>query len=294
MLKGFGDEAPRILLHLLGIVRLDSAVEIRPLRPETAPPAVFPDYVLVLAVETDEPFIFHVEFQYVYHDAVPESMARYGGSLAWQHQKRVVSVLVLIDRAHAPEHVPEYGEYRIFHTVTRHPFQTTRLWELDPAPVMDAGQIRLLPWAAMMKASDEQLQAIARAVRQQGDDETKARFLSAASFRYDRSQLEDLLGVSKMGFVEAFLEGSSLVREVRDEARQEGRAEGRTEGQIETARHFVRTALKSRFPGLERLPAIDAISDVETLENLVIHTIVPGADPAEVLRAVEAAARCGE
>jgi hypothetical protein len=105
-----------------------------------------------------------------------------------------------------------------------------------------------------------------------------------------------------MGLVEAILEGSSLIREVkekaasesreegRQEGREEGRVEGREEGQIAGARRMLRTVLQSKFPGLDRLPEIDAIVSVETLESILISEVLPTNDRARVEQAIRQAA----
>ena len=113
ILKAFADEAPLTLLRLLGIVPPGAKVKVTPLRPETAPAMVFPDYAAIVAVDSGEPFIFHIEFQLQYRAVVPARMARYGVSLAWQYGRRVVSVLLLLHPEGALAEIPEVGEYAI-------------------------------------------------------------------------------------------------------------------------------------------------------------------------------------
>jgi len=96
-----------------------------------------------------------------------------------------------------------------------------------------------------------------------------------------------------MGLVEAILEGSSLVREVKEkaakEAREAGRAEGLERGRTAEARRSLRVALKIRFPGSDEMPEIDAISVVEELESL-FETAITSMERAVVERAIAAAA----
>jgi hypothetical protein len=121
-----------------------------------------------------------------------------------------------------------------------------------------------------------------------------------------------------MGLVEAILEGSSLVREAKEkavlEARAEGHAEGRVEGwecgrvegwesgraegwekgreegQVGEARRLLRSALQRKFPGLEAMPEIDAITPVETLEWLLIGEVLSSNERTRVEQALLAAA----
>ena len=149
--KEFADEAPLLFLHLLGIAPPGSKVVLEPLRPETAPQVVMPDYVASLSIDGKNPCIFHVEFFLQYRKDVPTTMARYGGSLAWQYLRPVTSILLLLKDDSVPDDVPAFGEFGIGETRLRHPFRTVRLWDLDPEPVLTSGDPALLPWALLMK-----------------------------------------------------------------------------------------------------------------------------------------------
>lgn len=120
--KEFAEEAPLLFLRLLGMVKPGEAVELEPLRAETAPPVTLPDYVATLRVSGQEPRTLHVEFFAQYRDEVPTKIARYGGSLAWQYQRRVTSVLFLLKPTGVPAQIPEFGEYSIGETRLTHGF----------------------------------------------------------------------------------------------------------------------------------------------------------------------------
>lgn len=281
ILKDFADEAPEIFLRLLGIIPADADVEITPLRPETAPTVIMPDFVALLAVDRGRPFILHVEFLLSYHTDVPSTMARYGGSLAWQYRRPVKSILVLLRPRGVPKIVPEVGDFVIGVTCTTHPFRVVRLWEIDPRPLLERHDWRLLPWSVLMKSSDEEVRRIAEILARDGDEESVGRFLTLGSIRYDRSHLEEMLGASKMGLVEAILEGSSLVKEVADKAAEKAAmAEGR---------RLLRMILNAKFPGLDS-PDIDTIAATETLESL-ITTASTSTDRPSMEQALTAAAR---
>jgi hypothetical protein len=302
IVKGLAEEAPRLFLQLLGIVPPDADITLTPLRPETAPPVIFPDYVAALTTASGEMCLVHVEFYTHYHFAAPGNMARYGGSLAGQHQCRVDSVLLLLRPEGVPHDIPTAGEYTVGVTTTIHPFRTVRIWELDPAAVMESNDPRLFPWAVLMKCDDEQVRMLAGAVARYGDEETFGRFLTLGSIRYDRNRLEEMLGGPKMGLVEAILEGSSLVREAKEKAESEGRAaglaaglaegraEGREAGQVEGARRLLRSALQRKFPGLDAMPEIDAIASVETLESILTSEVLSSSERIRVEQAIRAAA----
>lgn len=160
-------------------------------------------------------------------------MARYGGSLAWQHQMPVESVRILLRPQGVPAAIPQVGHYDIGSTHTSHPFWVVRLWEIDPTLVLETHNPRLLPWALLMKSSDEQVRGIAAVVASRGDEESVGRFLTLGSVRYDRDSLQEMLGGREMGLIRAILDGSSLVEEEREKARLEGQVEGQVEGRMQ-------------------------------------------------------------
>jgi hypothetical protein len=170
ILKELAEEAPRLFLQLLGIVP-DTGATLKSLRPETAPPVILPDYVAELTTASGRMSLVHVELYTHYHATVPGNMARYGGSLAGQYQCRVDSVLLLLRPEGTPGNVPPAGEYTVGVTTTIHPFRTVRLWEIDPAPVIESNNPRLFPWAVLMQCGDEQVRLLAVAVARFGDEE---------------------------------------------------------------------------------------------------------------------------
>ena len=126
------------------------------------------------------------------------------------------------------------------------------------------------------------------------------------SFKYDRSKIEELIGRPKMGFGEVLWEGSSLLKEMRENAINSGRAEGLAQGveegrakgieqgleqgieqgvqqgiqqgmqqgivkgQAEEARRLLRAVLADRFPGTETMLEIDHIAEASALESLLV------------------------
>jgi hypothetical protein len=217
-------------------------------------------------------------------------MARYGGSLAWQHQMPVESVLVMLRPERAPSVIPEVGHYNIGDTHTTHPFKVLRLWEMDPTPVLETNNPKLLPWALLMKSTDEQVLKIASIVARHEDDEAVGRFLTLGCIRYDRDSLNEMLGGGKMGLVRAILDGK-MMEEERAHAAAQGAAQGEAQGRAAEARKFLRLLLRKHFPELESLAQIDEISNVNALETIIESVLdATGADPvrAAILTAAQA------
>ena len=281
ILKSFADEAAELFLRLLGLVPAGIMPDIQPLRPETAPPMVLPDYVAVVRVGPGDPIIFHAEFQSNYYRDVPRDMARYGGSLAWQHQMRVESVLVMLRPDRSPAQIPEVGHYDIGVTHTTHPFKVIRMWEIDPTPVLETNDPKLLPWALLMKSTDEQVRKIASIVARQENDEAVGRFLTLGCIRYDRDSLNEMLGGGKMGLLQAIRDGKMMEVE---------RAQAAAQGRAAEARKFLRLLLRKHFPELESLAEIDAISNVDALES-IIERVLDATDADAVRAAILTAAQ---
>jgi len=74
--KEFAEEAPLVFLRLLGIAPPGVEITLEPLRAESAPQIVMPDYVSLLSIPGQEPCTFHVEFFLQYRNDVPSKMAR--------------------------------------------------------------------------------------------------------------------------------------------------------------------------------------------------------------------------
>jgi hypothetical protein len=162
------------------------------------------------------------------------------------------------------------------------------LWEIDPTPVLETNDPKLLPWALLLKSTESQVRKIASILAGLEDDEAVGRFLTLGSLRYNRESLNEMLGGGKMGLVRAILDGSSLVQEERDQAAAEGRAEGLSKGQAQgeaqgraaEARKVLRLLLRKYYPELESVAEIDGISNVDALESIIESVFdASGADP---------------
>ena len=198
-------------------------------------------------------------------------------------------MLLLLRAKGVPEHVPELGVCQIGETRTTHPFRAARMDLLDPTMLLESGNPRLFPWAVLMNSTDDQVRRIGRELAAIGDEESRGRFRMAATIRYDRNAVRRILGESDMGFLEVIKQGSFLCVE----AREEGKAEGKAEGSVATARAMLRRYLKSKLPGLEAMPEIDAISSGPMLESLVDELVIESAGRARMRNAILSAARKG-
>jgi len=302
ILKAFPDEAPRIFLHSVGILDMHAEASIEVFPTETAPAIKLPDYVFKIVLPQQSPFLLHIEFEAVWHSRTLALIARRGGSLAWQYETPVQSLLVLIRPDGCPAILPNIAEYAVGETRTTHPCRAVRMWELDPTPLLEAGNRRVLPWAVLMKATDEQVQKLAREVLATGDEELIGRLSILGGVRYDGEDLERVTGVPKMDLVELILQESSIVKDIRKMAHEEGQAQGEAaglvkgeaKGQANEARRLLRAVLASKFPGLEMMPELETITDVRTLESLLIDHAVPSTDRTRTEAAIRSAAKISD
>ncbi len=301
--KEFADEAPLLFLRILGIVPPDVAVQLEQLRPETAPPISLPDYVAVLSIQGLKSRMLHIEFLLQYRGTVPATMARYGGSLAWQYRMPVTSILLLLKNEGVPADIPEVGEFAIEETRLRHPFRTVRLWELDPQPMLETADPSLLPWALLMRFGREEAERLGAEIGRSGNERGITSFLTLGSLRYPRKELERMIGGPTMSLEEAIIEGSWIFQEARERAAadglqkgiqkglDEGLQQGLQRGQAQEARRLLTLYLADRFPGLETMPELDRIAAPAVFETLLIHHVTRSDDRTSVEAAIKQAAR---
>ena len=114
------------------------------------------------------------------------------------------------------------------------------------------------------------------------------------SLKYNKGQIESLIGRHKMGFSEVIWEGSSLLQDMREKATREGKAEGKQEGQAEEARRLLRVVLADRFPGLEAMPDLERITDIATLESLFLDRVLKSTDREQIESAIRVAAAAAQ
>ena len=264
------------------------------MRPGTSPPVMMTDFAALAIGPRGERLIVHIEFYLDYSAGLPVKICRYGVNLVLQYECPVISVMLLI-RPGAPGNIPSQGEYVQGKTRIVHPFQVIRLWEVSAQPILADPALRHLFALVPGLACDwEDLQRVAEAVGESGDEAELARFLLMLSLKYNKGQIESLIGRHKMGFAEVIWEGSSLLQEMREKATREGleqgMAKGEMKGQAEEARRLLRVVLADRFPGLEAMPDLERITDVATLESLFLDRVLKSTDREQVESAIRSAA----
>ncbi|WP_208346609.1 Rpn family recombination-promoting nuclease/putative transposase, partial [Aetokthonos hydrillicola] len=276
--KKLVEEHPSVILRWLGF---DAATDrMEPLRAETSPPVLVADYVGALTRPGEPLSTLHIEFAVTYRSEHPAKMARYGASLAYQYQRPVHSALILMKESPSAALPPTEGEDSIGSLRVIYPFQTVRLWELDPAPLLE--DPALMPWVLLTRSGREEAQQVARRIVESKKEAIVSEFLTLGRLRYDRGDLEAMLGGSaKMSLTEELIEYSPFCQELIER----GAAKGRLQG---VRQLFVNMA-EPKFPGIESMPELQLISNPESFERL-IAPVVTGADRTTLEQAIRDAA----
>ena len=201
-LKEFLDGAPENFVRLFGLLPDEPGWRLYPLRPETSPPVMMTDFAALAIGPRGERLIVHIEFYLDYSAGLPVKICRYGVNQVLQYECPVISVMLLI-RPGAPGNIPSQGEYVQGKTRIIHPFQVIRLWQVSAQPILADPALRHLFALVPGLACDwDDLRRVAEAVGESGDEAELARFLLMLSLKYNKGQIESLIGRHKMGFAE--------------------------------------------------------------------------------------------
>jgi hypothetical protein len=228
----------------------------------------------VIRVTGRPDWLLSVDFQSG-HDTVAKlpDLLLYNSALFKRHGLCVRSLLVLLHRdADSPQVTGLYergfpGEP--FDVALR--YRTVRVWEV-PAQRWLAGGLGLVPLAPLGDVRRDDLPVIIARMKRRFDREPArlAAELWSATYilmglRYEQAMVQRLLqGVAKMKesvTYQAILE--------------EGLTEGKIKGKIEEARSILLLQGRSRFgaPSSEAVAAINALSDVQKLEQLSVRLL---------------------
>lgn len=303
-MKAFPEEAPRIFLHMIHVLDRNAEATVEILSTETSPPVKIPDFVARIGMPERDSFLLHTEFEAVWNSRVPRIVARRGASLAWQYESPVRSIVVIIQRDGCPATLPCEGEYIIGNTRTTHPFETMKIWEMDPQILLESGDSRLMVWAVLMNSSDEEVRMVFRNALSSGDEDLISRLFTFVGVRYDKDEAERLKEACNMGIMEAIEEVSWYAQDIKKARRegieqgieqgiQQGIEQGIEQGRLEAqaqARRVLRAGLAAKYPGLESMCEIDAIVEVALLEKLLLEHVIGASDRGKAERAILEAA----
>ncbi|RUL88909.1 RpnC/YadD family protein [Tautonia sociabilis] len=235
----------------------------------------------ILQVESEPPWLVHVEFQSSHDPALPLRLQRYNLLVRYRHGLPVQSIAFLLRReADGPgltgelRHLlPDGRENHRFR------FDVLRAWEL-PLDLLLSGGLGTLPLAPLSDEAAADLPVVLREVhdRLRRDAGREANDFWLATFllmglKYDPETLKRMTAMSKI--LEDSLSYRMIVDKGRAEGLQAGRAEGLQAGRAEGVRQTLIRLGTKRFgpPDEETAAAITAIADVERLQSLCERTL---------------------
>lgn len=171
--------------------------------------------------------ILHLEFQTepTSEPALPLRMLDYWVRLYRKHGLPVTQVLLILKETNVE--IPSVFTFER----TRHEYGVVKMWEQEPAPLLQ--NVNLLPLASLAKAINKTalLQSIAKQIKQVNDDYLRGNLLSQTNFlaglRFDAKLINLLLK-------ENFMRESVTYQAVLQEGREEGILQGIHQGRIET------------------------------------------------------------
>jgi predicted transposase YdaD len=180
--------------------------------------------------------------------------------------------------------------------VLRYDFHVVRLWELDPAPVLDGTLAGMLPLVPLMRgATPDQVPQLAERVVQLPDVSSLQRgdllgILSVlGSLRFPKADMWSLLRRNTMlsELVDELIEDSPFLRQLHEEAVAEGEARGEARGHVIGLRASVRDIAQARFAEIsaDELAGVDTIEDASRLHALIV-ALASAPDVAAARRAL--------
>jgi len=228
------------------------------------------DKVLILRAD-DGDRIQHLEFQSGPDASLPRRTHVYSALLEERHGLPVESVVILLRREanlkvingvhkrSLPRAARPYLHFR---------YRVIRVWKLPVETVLNAG-ISVLPLAPISAVRQNQLPVVIERIKQRLDGET-----DKATVAELWTATKVLLGLRyEAEFVDRLLQGVRAMKE--STTYQAIKAEGREEGRLEEVRRVLLRLGQDRFrkgPTREQEAVIEAITDPERLEELVVRT----------------------
>jgi len=283
--KGLAGGHPYLLLRLFSIIRAGAKPQVIDVLRELQLDAVQIDHAYRIGDER----IVHLEAITNWHAERVPRLALYRFLLKIKFKLPVSSYLILMAEKYAPANLPErivYAEADGFRIET--PYETIRLWEIDPQIAFEPGCEPLLPWVPLLKGGAAEVEQAVAAIARLSDQPASAPYpvetmfsnlAVLATLRYDRDAIRMFLeGVREKVMLSTDLFTESWLY-------QEGRAEGKAEGGLTAKREDLRLVWNARFPGSEAPPELDRITSAATLDRL-LSSIVRAQNADEARRVV--------
>jgi hypothetical protein len=287
--KHLGDQDPVGFLQLLGAIRVGEDVEVEVIERELITPARAVDGLY--RVRTAEcARLIHGEIQAHWKGAVPPRIADYGARIHLLTGEQVESYVLVLTNDPAPPRVPPPAEIRSGDLVILKGYHLVRLWELDADEWLATERPYLMPYIPLMRGGEPHLVAAAQVLSKIPDEEQRqtlsAYFAILGGLRYDRDILRSILKEALMQIPMEDFRRSSIVQAWLEEGLEKGLEEGlekgleeglekglekgRQEGRAAAVYEMVRRAAARSFPTVQIGSELEAITNLEALEDLCL------------------------
>ena len=279
--KILAEEYPDLLLRLFGIVKSGTKTELIDILRELHLDPVHVDYVYRIGEER----VVHFEAISNWRaDRIPR-LALYRFLLGQKFDLPVSSYLVLMAEKYVPRRLPEksvYEERDGFRIEA--PYQTIRLWEIDPAIAFQPGCEPLLTWVPLLNGGLAEFEQAASEIERLIEDPRKlpypaevmvSNIAALATLRYDKDiicQILERVREKIMMSTDLFSE-TWLYKDAKAEGKVEGRAEGMVQGKAEANREALRLSWNIKFPEAGDLQELGPIDRIETFDGLLAAVI---------------------
>ncbi|GAB4203479.1 MAG: DUF4351 domain-containing protein [Coleofasciculaceae cyanobacterium] len=193
------------------------AASVEVLKTELSIEPIRADFVTFLRTQER---ILHLEFQVEVASTppLPLRMLDYWVRLYRRYQLPITQVIVLLKATSTP--VPEVFQVES----TQHHYQILRMWEQDPAPLLQ--NTALLPLAPLCAAKDS-TQLLSRIAEQVSKIETPTQRQEISTCTQFLAGLRFNKDVIRQLFREGIMRESVIYQEILQEGREEGREEGK-------------------------------------------------------------------
>lgn len=273
--KLLADDDPRAAMAAFAGIPLDLEMEVQALDRELNLTTLRVDNLYRCKQATEE-FLIHFEAVSRYRPAVLDKQVDYVRAIVAKYKLPCRSYLVLLTEGGVPDRFPrflirEYGDY-----TTQVRLRAVRLWRIPAARILHMQRLSLLPWTALMAASDAELAAAARRLAENRAGSLTAQMALLLGLRYGKNELfeERLANMT----TEEIIEDSYFYQWVleKGEMRGEMRGEkvGLETGELQAARRMVNHLLTARFGAVPvwAQQKIDA-ANVTTLDQWGVNVL---------------------
>lgn len=286
--KFLAEQDPESLLLMLGAIEPGEQVTIELLPREISMAAVLPDQPYLVTSARGKRVV-QVEAWTRWEKEIPDRMVEYGPLHWFKYLLPVDSYVILLTKKGLPRRPPQVGIINAGGTRIETRFHLIRVWKMPARKALADGRPALLPFVPLMDGGREEVKAAAEALESMPDErqrrEMSLHFVMLAGLRYNRDDLDEIVGGQTPMMPLERLRESSFYQLILNEGRKEGREEGREEERKDAlAREadIFRLLADKRFPGIQLGAEVEAVNDPDKLHRLC-HELDEIPDP-EALR----------